>query len=255
MKNLSFGKLIAIFGGFVVLIMIAVVVVMIANKKKNGGVPIITKRYNTADVQAQNQPPAQPAQPQPQPQPQRAPEAQQAALQAPNATGATQSTAQPPAAYQGAVQAAQSASAGASTAAQGDVGQQLASIDTKLTQFNARITALEAGHVATGANLGSGTAKTGAAPHARGHAVPTHHASKPRAQPVPDDENEPVMREATGYKSMAVVGNRAWVDTPDGREVNVAPGEQIPQPRPRVRSVDPNTGIVIMSSDERIESH
>jgi hypothetical protein len=60
-----------------------------------------------------------------------------------------------------------------------------------------------------------------------------------------------VITELKGYKSMAVVSNRAWIATPDGNEASVIAGDAIPNAR--VRSINADSGVVITTTDQRIE--
>jgi DNA polymerase-3 subunit gamma/tau len=245
MKNLSFGKILAIFGGFMVVCLIGAIVAVKMTSKGNNATPVITKRYTPEESPppAQPQPPAQAAQ--------QAPAPQQAALQPTAPVGAAlgQGAASQPAtagaapviAVPASSAPAQAAAPATPTAAPGDLGQQLASIDSKLNQFNARLSALEAG------KGGGATAK----PHARRATPARVQKAAPKEEIV---EMPKPIKDAAGYKAMAVVGNRAWVATADGSEESLTAGEAIPAPRPRVRSVDPNTGVVIMTSDERINA-
>lgn len=246
MKNLSFGKILAIFGGFMVVCLIGAIVAVKMSSKGTSAAPVITKRYSPEESA---QPPAQV--------PQQAPAAPQAALHPSVAAAASAgpvAASQPSAAPQQAmptttVSAASTqaaASASPMSTSTGDLGQQLASIDSKLVQFNARLSALEAGKGTVGASA--------AAVRTHSHRVAPVRTKRVEVKAEEIVEMPKPIKDATGYKSMAVVGNRAWVAGMDGNEESVTAGEAIPSPRPRVRSVDPNTGVVIMTSDERINA-
>ena len=97
---------------------------------------------------------------------------------------------------------------------------------------------------------------------AQGCASRAIHANEDRnVEHQPGDEPSTTVRDAVelagalttldGYKTMAIVSDRAWVRMPDGTEDSATTGDALP--RPRVRSVTQDTGVVITSTDERID--
>jgi hypothetical protein len=231
MKNMSFGKLMGIFGAFFLVILIGAVLAMKMSAKK-GAASVVTKTYAPAETQSA---PAAPAPEQPATQ---APA--QAALQGSPAAAAGATLPVP----------AQAAPLGTQalydSPAPQDMGQRLASIDSQLASIQSRLAAVE------GKRSASGNANTGTPSSA---SLPTRPAKRVRrAQPSKAVDfaqvNEPRgAAKSSEVKALAVVGNRAWVRGSDGLEESVTTGDAMPMPRPRVRSVDASNGVVIMSSD------
>jgi len=71
---------------------------------------------------------------------------------------------------------------------------------------------------------------------------------KPQTKPA---ASTPEPTPMAGYKTLAVVSGRAYVRAPDGSEFSVAKGETIPVIK--AKSVVTDTGMVITTSDQRIE--
>lgn len=230
MKNMSFGKMMALFGGFVLLLIVCAVVIIKLTAKAPVAAQVTTKKYT---------PPARTDHP----------VAEQSALQVPGEStpGARNSGSVPLPAPAGA-NASQAVGVPAPQPVNttpvivADVKPHLNSLDASVNQLEARVLALENRQRAIAA------APASARP-ARVHRVPA------KAKPVLVQERVAAkpLTPMPGYKSMAVIGNRAWLATPDGHEESVSAGD--PVPRPRVRSLDKETGVVVTTSDERIGAH
>ena len=265
---MSFGKMMALFGGFIaVVVVLAVAVLMMMNNGQKPA-PVVTKKYN---------------QPQPQQRiaPKQAPESavgavispdvhnEQAALQqaalraqggqvAPDIKAATAPTAPTPSPVaSGPVLTSEpqpaktSQSATQQAAATADTAARLAMMESKLNQIVARLDAYESKPQKKVAQAAKGGGREKAAGTARTARVAAQ--TQPAQAQIVDSPAAKQPRELAGYKSMAVVGNRAWIQLPDGAEQSVATGDAVPAPRPRIRAVDSANGVVITSSDERIE--
>ena len=230
MKNMSFGKMMAIFGGFVVLLIIITVVIIKMTAGRPPAAQVTMKKY---------QPTPQVETPAHQP--------EQVAEVAPLAAGQPlQAARQQPAADMGIDQTTGTAQPDTKTApvVLADVKPHLSSLDASINELQTRVTALEN-------RPRSETSATTNAPPTR----------RPNQKPRPASTKVVVVREVPvtpitpllGYKSMAVIGNRAWVATPDGQEDSASPGE--PLPNLRVRSLNKETGVVITTSDQRIGAH
>lgn len=221
MKNMSFGKMVGIFAGFLILIVIVAVVILKMNQKNAPSKQLTTKTYKHRDEQQDGA---------------EAPTSAQAAppIASPATTqGATPSTNQ----MLGLTPPQQPQVAATNTPV--DVGQRLANIDASLSSLDARVSALEGNKRAT---------DTAKAPGRKSNSQRTAHVAIKK--PASEDK-EKSLSEMPGYKSMAVVSNRAWVSAPDGTEDSVTKGEPIP--RARVRSMNTENGVVITTTDQRIE--
>ena len=263
---MSFGKMMALFGGFIAVVMVLAVVVLMMMNSGQKPAPVVTKKYN-----------------QPQPQQRVAPKQarenavgtvispdahneqaalQQAALRAQGAQGA-----QVPADAKAAPTPSQVASgpmltsepqtgkasqpAAQQAAATADTAARLATMESKLNQIAARLDAYESKPQKKVAQTAKGGGREKAAGTSRTARVAA--PTQPAQAQIVDSPAAKQPRELTGYKSMAVVGNRAWIQLPDGAEQSVAAGDAVPAPRARIRAVDSANGVVITSSDERIE--
>ena len=242
-KNMSFGKMLGLFAGFLVLMIVVGVVIVKMNQKGASapGKQVTTKTYKQRDAQAAATASAP---------------TDAATLQPGTApTGEQQAALQPGAAAMG-----QGAAQGVGVAAVGtagnqmmglptpqqaavvtnvpvDLGQRLTNIDGSLSNLDARVSALEGKR--------AGTSNTARKPS-------THRTTQAAAKkPAPVEDKEKSLSELPGYKSMAVVSNRAWVAAPDGNEDSVTKGELVP--RVRVRSMNVDTGVVVTTSDQRID--
>lgn len=245
-KNMSFGKMLGLFAGFLVLMIVAAVIIVKMNQKGANapGKQVTTKTYKQRDQQAGAT----------------APTASEPVAAQPGAagTGEQQATFQPTpqtgqavagqgvAMAQGVGSAATAAAGnqmmglpapqqGAVTNVPVDLGQRLTNIDNSLSNLDARVTALEGKRAGT-----SATARK-----------PTTHRTTQAAAKKPAEDKEKSLSDMPGYKSMAVVSNRAWVAAPDGNEDSVTKGELLP--RARVRSMNVETGIVVTTTDQRID--
>lgn len=229
MKNLSFGKMLAMFGGFILLLIVCAVVIIKLTAKAPAAPQVTTKKY-TPPARTDNR------------------VAEQTDLQIPDGNGpARQALSDPQAPVAGTNRTQKQGTPAALPANPtpvivADVKPHLNSLDASVTELEARVVALEN----------------------RQHAIVTPQAAaRPAAvrrtaaksKPVPVREVVPAkpLTPLPGYKSMAVIGNRAWLATPDGQEDSVSAGDPIP--RPRVRSLDKETGVVVTTSDERIGAH
>lgn len=252
-KNMSFGKMLGLFAGFLVLMIVVAVVIVKMNQKgaNTPGKQVVTKTYKQRDQQAGATAPtaSEPV----------------AAQSGAAGTGEQQATFQPVpqngAAVTGQAVAGQGVAmaqgvGSAATAAAGnqmmglpapqqgavtnvpvDLGQRLTNIDNSLTNLDARVTALEGKR--------AGTSTTARKPS-------THRTTQAAAKkPAPVEDKEKSLSDMPGYKSMAVVSNRAWVAAPDGNEDSVTKGELLP--RARVRSMNVETGVVVTTTDQRID--
>lgn len=244
MKDMSFGKMLGLFGGFLLLMVVVAVVIVKMNAKggNSGGKPVTTKTF-------QKQPVAE------------APAVDPATQAAPAGQGNEQAVFQPMGNNQATLQAAgqgaaQGVAQGAASAINplaahqvpqvvpNDLGQHLSSIDTTLEQLDARLAALESKRSPGMGRIGTGngaTQKSG------------QQATAGKSKSTKAVEETAGTTELPGYKSMAVVANRAWVAAPDGNEDSMVKGEPIPAPRPRVRSMNVDSGVVITTTDQRIE--
>lgn len=211
MKNLSFGKLLAIFAGFLLICGIGAFVAM-----KYSAKPPLKK---VVAVKPQT----------PQAQPQELPDPSQFPVQ-------TQPLASPEA-NQGVPQVSMGIPAPA------DIGQRLASIDSKQENIINRVAAIE-GALATKA--------TACPPESKPAKVTATKTIKRKKAPS-EEEKTAALPAMDGYKSMAVVGKRSWIAAPDGTEDSGLKGDPIPVPAPRIRVVR-DDGIVITSSDQRIDA-
>lgn len=251
MKNMSFGKMLGLFAGFLVLMIVVAVVIVKMNQKSANtpGKQVVTKTYKQRDQQAGAAAPAASEPVALQPGAAGTGE-QQAAFQPVPQNGAAvtgQAVAgQGVAMAQGVGTAATAAAGnqmmGLPTPQQGavtnvpvDLGQRLTNIDNSLSSLDARVTALEGKRAGT-----SSTARKAS----------THRTTQAAAK-KPAEDKEKSLSDMPGYKSMAVVSNRAWVAAPDGNEDSVTKGELVP--RARVRSMNVETGVVVTTTDQRID--
>lgn len=214
MKNLSLPKLLGLFGGFLAGVLVVAAIVV---RGGHGGVrPVTTKVYHHERPVASRPdlvPPTAAAMGDPY-----GPSSQRPAPAVPRSAPTDEGTRvvadiSPP-----------SLPPTASCAPATDPMPQVNALDGRLAALTARVGALEA-------------SAAEAAVRSRSIARPV----RPKTQASMD-----------GYKTMAVVGDRAWVRMPDGTEESATKGDALP--RPRVRSVSHDTGIIITSTDERIDS-
>jgi hypothetical protein len=140
---------------------------------------------------------------------------------------------------------------------QQDISQRFASIDAQLGSIKTQLAALEAKRdSAPPRQQVSTVSHSTPRPHVTSnHRARPQHEKKQLASASPEPQPAQPARVSTAYKAMAVVGDRAWVRASDGSEDSVTNGDSLPVARPRVRSIDQSNGIVITSSDERIETH
>ncbi|WP_298601388.1 hypothetical protein [uncultured Zoogloea sp.] len=236
-----------LFAGFLVLMIVVAVVIVKMNQKSANtpGKQVVTKTYKQRDQQAGAAAPAA---------------SEPVALQPGAAGTGEQQAAFQPVPQNGAAVAGQGVAVAqgvgsAATAAAGnqmmglpapqqaaavtnvpvDLGQRLTNIDNSLSSLDARVTALEGKRAGT-----SSTARKTSTPRT------TQAAAK-----KPAEDKEKSLSDMPGYKSMAVVSNRAWVAAPDGNEDSVTKGELLP--RARVRSMNVETGVVVTTTDQRID--
>lgn len=242
MKNLSFGKMMAIFFGFFVCILIVAMVAVKMTSKGGNASAVTTKKYK----------PEEPAAAQVTQNPQASTQTPETSTGAP--TNAITPVAMPTANQQGLETASSNVSVvnalPTSKIAESatEISQQLKLIEGKLEQLSARLHIVESKAVSTSA-LTVGDRKR--------VALTKHRMHKPTQSTVSsqvlDEPIEKPKKELTGYKFMAIVGNRAWIKTPTGTEDTVISGDTMPMSKARVRSVDTTTGVVITTSDERID--
>lgn len=269
MKNMSFGKMLGLFAGFLVVMAIAAVVIVKMNSKGgNNAKPVMTKTYQkppAAEVPAAD-PAAQPAAQAQDPaavaqagqgqggtndqavfQPMGNTGSNQAqTVQNTSTTGSSQVQA-PLVAGQGLAQGVAQGAAGNLAAARQVAPQPVAvpsDIDARVAALESK---LESKCAPASSAHGSGGHKSGSQQHA------TSTASKAKPKKPVEETASADTTQLPGYKSMAVVSNRAWIAAPDGNEDSLVKGEQIPAPRPRIRSMNVDSGIVITTSDQRIE--
>lgn len=108
-----------------------------------------------------------------------------------------------------------------------EVDRRFDGVETAVTSLDTRVTELENARKASAARAS---------------------ASQIKKRVSDKDRN---LAELPGYKSLAVVGNRAWVATPDGVEDSVTKGDVVP--KMRVRTMNVETGVVVTSTDHRID--
>jgi hypothetical protein len=217
MKNLSLPKLLGFFGGFLLLLLVITVVAARAHQRGVASGPRITKVYAPHELPPAPVAPAPP----------------------PTSSAVTQST---PTSGVSAARADTEAAAPTEIppapkpfAAQDPMMAHLAALDSALEETNSRLATLESTLVHP-------------APTPRPRAAARQVPSIAReATPVRSD---PVLAVAAGYKTLAVVGHRAWFQGPDGGEDSASAGD--PLPVPRVRLVRPETGVVITSGDQTV---
>lgn len=222
MKNMSFAKMMAIFGGFVLLLIVCAVMIIKMNNTAPAAPQVTIKKYK-APAQADN---ASGSAQQPQARPYGA--------------SAPAATAEQPVIAPMAVNNPMVAPTGPMPAELAQVKPKLNSLDASVSELNIRVSALENRQLAAATAVAT-------APRAA-HAIPVRRKAAPlteRTQIVPTTP-------MPGYKSLAVIGNRAWVRGADGTEDSVAAGDVVP--RARVRTMDNETGVVITTTDERIET-
>ncbi|MEM8515162.1 hypothetical protein RCH14_004522 [Massilia sp. MP_M2] len=232
MKNMSFGKLLGIFGGFLVVILIGAVVFMKMSQTK-AGPSIVTKTYAPAQAQTVPNDPAVLG---------------QQAIQAPTqAALSPQQTITPAAESNPTAQATQGLGTQAvyPEASQQDMPRRLASIDSQLASIQSRLAAVEAKRESAQTSPSSGHTKPPRAARRVSHAQSSSKAAEASKRTSEPRRLSPQPQEV---KALAVVGNRAWVRGADGAEDSVTAGDPLPIARPRVHSVDAANGVVIMSS-------
>ena len=217
MKKLSLPTLLGMFGGFLVLML---VIALVATRTRHQGPaqPLITKVYPSRQVPSLGQPlrAASPA-------------ANDPNTVVPPAGTTAASSMEPESAHP----AEECNPKGAAT--EEKMLAHLAALDHTFEETTSRVAAIEA-------KLVTLTPVPRATVKAR---VPSA-AELARSQAP----HESTLPSASGYKTMAVVGDRAWVRTGDGLEDSATPGDALPVPR--VRVVHPETGVIITSSDQRI---
>lgn len=223
-KNMSLGKMLGIFAGFLVVVLVGTVIAMKTTAK--------SQAQTFGHRVARNERPAQPSQ---------TPAAEATSAQpafivdrsantsapvapsAPLATSAFASTG-------ASASTTPASSAEAVTKHLGDLDGQVSNLDTRVSAIEARL-----------------------APKAK-QASTTGHAGRSgrRAQQEPKE----VILAPTplpGYKTMAIVNDRAWVAAPNGVEDNVVKGDELP--RARVKTLVRDAGVVITTTDQVIEAH
>lgn len=232
MKNMSFGKLMGIFGGFLVVILIGAVAFM-KMSQTNGRPSVVTKTYAPAQTQtAPNDPAA----------------LGQQAIQAPTQAALPQQQTMTVASESNPTA---QATPGLGTqavypeGAQQDMPRRLASIDSQLASIQSRLAAVEAKREPAQVSTSSGHTTSTRAARRVNHA---QSSSKAAAASKRTSEPRRLSPQPQEVKALAVVGNRAWVRGADGAEDSVTAGDPLPTPRPRVHSVDATNGVVIMSA-------
>lgn len=224
MKNMSFGKMMAVFGGFVLLLIVCAVVIIKMSAKAPDAPEITTKKYTAPPRAARDEP-------------RDARQTGSANGPIANASGTTTTPALPANQMLGMPTAMP---AGAQPVVLTDVKPHLSSLDASVDQLNVRVSALENRQLAAMAPQPRAAAPRQAVPRSKSVVVQSKPVVVPTT-PLP------------GYKSMAVVGNRAWVSMPNGAEDSVSAGD--PVPRARVRALDRETGVVITTADQHIDTH
>jgi hypothetical protein len=255
MKNMSFGKFLALFGGFFLLvIVVALVAVKAAGHKKSGPETVIKHKVADASPDAgqtpapTTQPPAEP----PQPSQMVAPAG--AATNAPTQTstdmavqmsqGSGNQNTVPQTAALAAANPAQpnNARIGTTPNPMQAPSVPMAAMPPQPAAPSAdamRIVALETTVKALQDRLAS--LETGKSAHAE---TPVRHT----ARRLPADAALPVR---TGYRTDAVVGGRAFLSLPDGSQNSALVGENLPQPV-RLQAASRDSGVVVISSQERL---
>ncbi|MDB6010857.1 MAG: Type secretion protein DotF [Gammaproteobacteria bacterium] len=223
MKNLSLKKLLGLFGGFLAVVLLIAVIIVRAGRE-GGAQPRATKVYHHELTAAPTPDPLPPT-----------------VAATGYRSGPTSLTAAPADARSVLTDELTRAATGntpppalvASCAPAVDLMPRLGALDGRLEGLAARVGVLEASAAVTAALQREREAVAVRSPTA--------------ARPV----RAKALTTLPGYKAMAVVGERAWVRMPDGTEDSATTGEALA--RPRVRSVSHDTGIIITSTDERID--
>jgi hypothetical protein len=209
MKNMSFGKMVGIFAGFLVLMVIVAVVIIKMNQKSGNSAPqVVTKTHAKREQPVEAKNTAQPT----------VPTVAEQAMQP--ATAVTVITAP-------------------AVAVPADLVQRLSNTDITLSNLEARIAALE--------SLRSTPTAAGV------QKAPRRRAAMVVSAAPTSEIQEKLPTTLTGYKSLAVVNNRAWVAAPDGFEGSAIKGDALPNVR--IRSMSVESGVVVTTNDNRIEPH
>lgn len=221
MQNLSIGKLIGIFVAFMVAVGTAAVFIMKNSEQPAETTVVMKKRHKVEQAQAAPQAPSEPA-------------------TAASAPATDQMMGLPSTASASQVETAPSPSpVGASTL---PVNIAQSGMTSTPTSSAAPVTQAQAECIDKGPVQAVRTKRHKQAAKAR----------KPVVKPEPDRE----LTRMDGYKTLAVVGHRAWISDRDGSPDNVAKGEEIVATKPvRVRSVDKESSVVITTTDQYIDAH
>jgi TolA-binding protein len=220
-KNMSFGKMVAVFAGFFVLMIVGAFVYIKANQQPKN----ISSRQVATKVQKHRDEPLAAA---------------AAASQPAVVLGAEQGASQAALPAQPVLQQ----QLGLLTGTVNEINQRVISVQAVQTSLDQRVRDAEQLFSQLDARVSDMEAKA----EAKAKAL---RAAQSAAKKKPAEDKEKSLPEMPEHKAMAVVNNRAWIVVPDGKEESVTKGEVIP--RARVRSMNPETGVVITSSDQRID--
>jgi hypothetical protein len=227
MRNLSLAKLLGFFGGFLLVILVLAVVIVKATRTGTTQ-PVTTKVYHPdekLDMPVET-PPVDP---------------QGVAVAVQNVIPAPALSTKPGAMSPAAIAAAPPAidpgpgNPPLEVGAPSEAASHLMSLDSQFDNLSARVSALEA--------------KVAARSNSPRNSVPRVRAAA--VQQPTDEQREQSLSQLADYKSMAVVGDRAWVRTADGVEDSASPGERLPGLR--VRTIHRDTSVIITSTDQRID--
>ena len=226
MQNMSMKKLLFIFGGFLLAIVLVTVVIASVAAKKNTGPHAVEHHPQRAVARAETA---------------SMPVVTDTSFgtvnPTPNALSGVPAVAPTVVRFNAPDAAINAAAAASATAAN-------AKVDDELADHETRISALEAQRANARPN---GTAR----PHHTSPSQRDQHLLSREAQEALMHPPQP-NRVATDYRTLAVVGDRAWVAAPDGTTESVVVGDELP--RPRVKAIRADTGAVITSSDTTVPS-
>lgn len=223
MRNMSFGKMLGLFAGFLLIVAIGAAVFIKMNQKGVSKTLVTTKKYNQREDVASAS-------------------ASAVSFATKEATTASETASQPASSVANNYADKNQPFANLSAINNPGTAQGATSIESRVANLDARVIALE------NKLLESKVAGTKTSVNR----IQNRRTSNERN----NAETRVGVKKVTtlqGYKAMAVVGGRAWVAAPGGNEDSLIKGDELPQIR--VHSTNVTTGVVMTTSDQRIESH
>jgi hypothetical protein len=233
MQNLSTGKLIAIFVGFLLAVGGAAVFIMksTAQSGENTTVTVTKKHHRVEQARADVEAPAAQAQ----------------------ASSASIPTTDQMMGLAPTVAAATPQDAASNAAPQATQAQAPASNAIAMQSPSGAAVASNATASPVAASNSAGC-RNKAVTQTQAPRVKRHKSNAVAKKPATKTEAERELVRMDGYKTMAVVGHRAWIVDPDGTPDNVANGEEVHAKPMRVRSVDKESSVVITTTDQYIDA-